>query len=260
MELRHQKLTRYILPLREGGSLPALAEADDEFCYALKFKGGGHGAKALISELIGGEIARAAGLKVPELVFLDVDPLFGITEPDEEIQDLLKASQGLNLGLHYLKGSTTFDPYVNRVDDLYASLTVWVDAFIMNVDRTHRNTNMLSWYGECWLIDHGASLYFHHNWHDREKAVTSPFTYIKDHALLQKASLLEEADRLMKQRITPSVIGEIVDLIPDEWLQWDGVDDTPEQLRQEYKRILVSRLENSNIFVNQAIKARNELI
>lgn len=258
MELRHQQLIRYILPLREGGSLPALAQADDSFRYVIKFKGGGHGTKAVISELIGGSLASRAGLRVPELVFLDIDPLFGITEPDEEIQDLLKASQGLNIGLHFLEGAATFDPYTHRLDPLEASLIVWIDAFMLNVDRTHRNTNMLWWNRECWLIDHGSSLYFHHNWADREKAVTSPFPYIKDHALLGQATKLEEADKIMTQRITPDVIRDITDTIPDEWLQWDGVEETPDQLREQYRDILTRRLENSSIFVNQAILASKQ--
>lgn len=242
--------------MREGGSLPALAEADDSFRYIIKFKGGGHGTKAVISELIGGLLALRAGLRVPELVFLDVDPLFGITEPDEEIQDLLKASQGLNIGLHFLDGSATYDPYTHRLDPLEASLIVWLDAFILNVDRTHRNTNMLWWNHECWLIDHGSSLYFHHNWQDREKAVTTPFTYIKDHALLGQATKLEEADRIMRERITPEVIAEVTAAIPDEWLHWDGVEETPDQIREQYRDILTRRLANSHIFVNQAISAR----
>lgn len=154
--LRRQNVTRYITPLREGGSLPALAEADDGFKYVVKFRGAGHGTKALVAELIGGEIARRLGLRVPELVFLDIDERFGITEPDEEVQDLLKASRGLNLGLHFLSGALTLDPYVNPVDPMTASLIVWLDAFLTNVDRTVKNTNMLVWHGtETWLIDHG---------------------------------------------------------------------------------------------------------
>ena len=152
-ELRHQQVTRFIMPLREGGSLPALAEADDGFKYVVKLRGAGHGAKALIAELIGGEIARAAGLRMPEIVFLDIDEDFGRTEPDEEIQDLLKASRGLNLGMHFLSGAVTLDPYINTIDALDASKIVWLDSFITNVDRTVRNTNMLLWHNEPWLID-----------------------------------------------------------------------------------------------------------
>ena len=164
--LRTVQVIRYVTPLREGGSLPAIAEADDGFLYVLKFRGAGQGVKALISELIGGEIARTLGLKVPEIVFARLDAAFGRTEPDEEIQDLLKASVGLNLGLHYLSGSITFDPTVNVVDALTASKIVWLDCLLTNVDRTPRNTNMLIWNKELWLIDHGAALYFHHAWDD----------------------------------------------------------------------------------------------
>lgn len=260
MQLRHQHLTRYVTPLREGGSLPALAEADDDFSYVVKFRGAGHGTKALIAELIGGRVAHALGMKVPELVFLDIDEDFGRTEGDEEIQDLLKASRGLNLGLHFLSGALTLDPYVNPVDDMLASKIVWLDAFLTNVDRTVRNTNMLLWKGELWLIDHGASLFFHHSWRGWEQAALSPFPYIKDHALLHKASKIEEADRLMRQKITPRTLEKIVDLIPDEWLRWDDTDQSPEEIRRVYKQFLTTRLMNSHIFVKQAVDARKSLI
>lgn len=260
MELRRQQVTRYITPLREGGSLPALAEADDVFKYVVKFRGAGHGKKALIAELVGGEIARALGLKVPELVFLDIDEDFGRTEGDEEIQDLLKASRGLNLGLHFLSGALTVDPYVNPVDETLASEIVWLDAFITNVDRTVKNTNMLVWNGETWLIDHGAALYFHHSWRDWEKAAMSPFPYIKDHALIRRATRIEEVDKLLRQRISPRTLDRIVDLIPDEWLEWEGVQETPSQLRDVYKRFLATRLKNSYIFVKEASDARKSLV
>ena len=188
--LRTVNVTRYIQPLREGGSLPALAEADDNFKYVLKFKGNGHGVKALIAELIGGEIARSLGLRVPELVFANLDEAFGRTEADEEIQDLLRGSQGLNLALHFLSGAITFDPVVTAVDPALASQIVWLDAFIMNMDRTIKNTNMLMWHRELWLIDHGACLYFHHSWTNREALAQSPFSLVKDHVLLPQAALL----------------------------------------------------------------------
>ncbi len=260
MELRRQQVTRYITPLREGGSLPALAEADDGFKYVVKFRGAGHGKKALIAELVGGEIARALGLKVPELVFLDIDEDFGRTEGDEEIQDLLKASRGLNLGLHFLSGALTVDPYVNPVDETLASEIVWLDAFITNVDRTVKNTNMLVWNGETWLIDHGAALYFHHSWRDWEKAAMSPFPYIKDHALIRRATRIEVVDKLLRQRISPRTLDRIVDLIPDEWLEWEGVQETTSQLRDVYKRFLATRLKNSYIFVKEASDARKSLV
>src|ERR1700742_1016350 len=164
LSLRSVQVTRYVTPLREGGSLPAIAEADDGFLYVLKFRGAGQGVKSLVAELIGCELARMLGLRVPELVLASLDAAFGRTEPDEEIQDLLKASVGLNLGLHYLSGSITYDPAVTKVQSLPASQIVWLDALLTNVDRTARNTNMLVWNKELWLIDHGASLYFHHSW------------------------------------------------------------------------------------------------
>lgn len=260
-DIRHQQVTRYITPLREGGSLPALAEADDGFRYVVKFRGAGHGPKALTAELIGGEVARKLGLNVPELVWLDIDERFGITEPDEEIQDLLKASRGLNIGLHFLKGAITLDPYVNNVDALTASLTVWLDAYLTNVDRTVKNTNMLLWHGrETWLIDHGASLYFHHSWSDPAKAALTPFPYIREHALLHKASRLEEADALAHKLLTPEFLTVLTDMIPDEWLTYEGAPDTPEAMRAVYRDFLLRRLENSQIFVKQAVDARKELI
>src|SRR5688500_6863605 len=161
IQLRPVNVTRYVTPLREGGSLPAIAEADDGFLYVVKFRGAGQGIKALIAELIGGELARAAGFKVPEIVFANLDEAFGRIEPDEEIQDLLKSSIGSNLGLHYLQGAITYDPAVHKTDPLMASKIVWLDCLLTNVDRSYRNTNMLMWQRELWLIDHGASLYFH---------------------------------------------------------------------------------------------------
>lgn len=260
MEIRRQKLTRYIVPLREGGSLPAMAEADDGFRYAVKFKGAGHGSKSLISELIGGKIAKSLKFKVPELVFLDLDPLFGITEPDVEIQNLLRKSEGLNLGLHFLDKSMTFDPAVNRIDALTASKLVWLDAFITNVDRTRLNPNMMIWNRELWLIDHGASLYFHHSGKDASEAAVDPFPYIKTHVLLPYADRLVEADKLMRQAITPRTLEKIVDLLPDEWLTEEGETRNPDEIRESYKTFLTKRLSNSKVFVEKAIEERNKLL
>lgn len=260
MELRRQHLSRYITPLREGGSLPALAEADDDFKYVVKFRGAGHGPKALIAELIGGEIARVLGFNVPELVFLDVDEDFGRTEGDEEIQDLLRASQGLNLGLHFLSGALTLDAYVNPVDEFLASEIVWLDSYLTNVDRTTRNTNMLVWNHETWLIDHGASLYFQHSWHGWNQAALSAFPYVKDHALIRKASKIMEIDGLMRSRLTYAIIDEIVNLIPDEWLRWDGYVESPSDLRNVYGAFLKQRLDNTAIFVNEAVKAHGKAL
>lgn len=259
MELRSAHLTRYILPLREGGSLPALAEADDGFKYVVKFKGSGHREKSVIAELLGGEIARKLGFLVPELIFLCLDKAFGQTEGDEEIQDLLQASQGLNLGLHFLSGSINYDPNVMKIDADLASRIVWLDAFITNVDRTFRNTNMLMWHKELWLIDHGSSFYFHHSWDNWEKQAVSPFAFIKDHVLLKEASQIEKADEILKPTITDEFIHELVELIPDEWLQWD-YDQTPDQLRKVYADFLKIRRDNSQIFVKEAQNARQNLI
>ncbi|RUT71963.1 aminotransferase class I and II [Flavobacterium cupreum] len=255
-DLRTVNVTRYITPLREGGSLPALAEADDDFKYVLKFKGAGHGVKALIAELVGGQIAKALKLQLPELVFANLDEAFGRTEADEEIQDLLQGSQGLNLALHFLSGAITFDPVVTTVDAKLASQIVWLDAYITNVDRTFKNTNMLIWHKELWLIDHGACLYFHHSWNNWEQHAKSPFALIKDHVLLPQASLLKEVDAEYKALLTPEILEEITNTIPLEWLQWEDTDETPEALRNVYLQFLLTRLNHSEIFVNQAQNAR----
>lgn len=258
MEIRRERLIRYITPLREGGSLPALAEAADDFKYVVKLIGAGHGKKALIAELIGGMVATAFKFNVPEYVLLDLDSAFGITEPDEEVQELLRKSEGLNLGLHFLDGAATFDTKVNTIDSLEASKIVWLDAFLTNVDRTRVNTNMMVWNSKIWLIDHGASLYFHHSWRKPEQAPTDPFPYIKTHALLPYATRLDEADRLMRQAITPRTLSKIVDLIPQEWLvDEDGID--PEEKRETYRKFLITRLKESNIFVQEA-KRQHQLL
>ncbi len=246
--------------MREGGSLPAIAEADDGFLYVLKFRGAGQGVKALIADYIGGELARAVGLKVPEIVFANLDAAFGRTEPDEEIQDLLKASVGLNLGLHYLSGAITLDPVVNQQPAALASQIVWLDAFLMNVDRTARNTNMLIWQKELWLIDHGASLYFHHAWSGWRDAAEKPFVQIKDHVLLPQASALPEADALMRTKITDDVLTEIINGIPDNWLEANPDLSSPEEGRNVYRSFLQTRLQAASIFVNEAQHARNAII
>ena len=258
--LRTVNVTRYITPLREGGSLPALAEADDDFKYVLKFKGAGHGVKALIAELIGGEIARVLKLKMPELVFANLDEAFGRSEGDEEIQDLLQGSQGLNLAMHYLSGAINYDPVVTIVDEKLASKIVWLDAYITNVDRTFRNTNMLMWRKELWLIDHGACLYFHHSWNTWEKHAQSPFALIKDHVLLPQATVLKEVDAEFKTILSPDVLGSIVNLIPEEWLEWEDSDESPEARRDVYLQFLLIRLNHSEIFINEAQNARKTLI
>jgi hypothetical protein len=257
--LRAVNVTRYVTPLREGGSLPAIAEADDGFLYVLKFRGAGQGARALIAEVIGGEIARAAGLKVPEIVFANLDEAFGRTEPDEEIQDLLKASVGLNLALHYLSGAITFDPIITTVDPLLASKIVWLDCLLMNVDRTPRNTNMLTWHKELWLIDHGASLYFHHSWDNWRGKAIQPFTQVKDHVLLPRATMLELADIELREILSKDRIRSIVHLIPAEWLN-DGPFNSPEGYRDAYTEFLVTRIAHSGVFLKEAQHAAETFI
>lgn len=259
-ELRTVNVTRYVTPLREGGSLPAIAEADDKFLYVLKFRGAGQGRKALIAELIGGEIARALGLKVPEIVFANLDSAFGRTEPDEEIQDLLKASVGLNLGLHYLSGSITFDPAVTTIDAALASQIVWLDSLLLNVDRTCRNTNMLLWYRELWLIDHGAALYFHHSWDNWADKAKLPFAQVKDHVLLPQASELAAADAASKAVLTDDVIRSIVALVPGEWLDNEPSFSSAQDHRQAYEQFLITRIAHSETFVKHAQDAREALI
>ncbi len=259
-DLRTVRVTRYVTPLREGGSLPAIAEADDGFLYVLKFRGAGQGRKALIAELIGGELARAAGLRMPEQVFAELDVAFGRSEPDEEIQDLLKASVGLNLGLHYLSGAITYDPAVSTVDTSIASKIVWLDALLLNVDRTPRNPNLLLWHKQLWLIDHGAALYFHHAWQNWEAYVAKPFVQIKDHVLLPQAAQLAEVDAEMRVLLTPDVVENIVAALPEAWLNQEQEEADADAMRRVYVQFLNRRIAQSEVFVHEAQTARHGLI
>lgn len=259
-QLRTVNVTRYVTPLREGGSLPAIVEADDGFLYVMKFRGAGQGEKALIAELISGEIARVLGFRVPEIVFADLDIAFSRSEPDEEIQDLLRGSVGLNLALHFLSGSITFDSLITTVDTKLASQIVWLDSFITNVDRTARNTNMLMWHKELWLIDHGASLYFHHSLDNWAQQSQSPFSSIKNHVLLPQATELEAVDAEFRQKLTPERIRAIVALVPDEWLSDGSTTQSAEERRQVYIQFLEARLAASEIFVKEAQNARKTLV
>ena len=259
-QLRTVNVTRYVTPLREGGSMPAIAEADDEFLYVVKFRGAGQGKKALIAELISGEIARVLQLKIPEIVFANLNEAFGRTEPDEEIQELLRASEGLNLALHYLTGAITYDPTVTKIDGLLASKIVWLDCFITNVDRTVRNTNMLVWQSELWLIDHGASLFFHHSWDNAAAQAIKPFTYVKDHVLLPLACNLQIVNDDFIKILTPQKLIDIVGLIPDEWLLEDAPFKKISEHREAYAHFLINRLANTEIFLNEAIHARETVI
>jgi hypothetical protein len=258
-ELRTVNVTRYVTPLREGGSLPAIVEADDGFLYVLKFRGAGQGKKALVAELIGGEIARALGFRVPEIVLANLDEAFGRIEGDEEIQDLLKASTGLNLGLHYLSGAITFDPVVNVVDAITASKIVWLDCMLLNVDRTSRNTNMLMWHKELWLIDHGASLYFHHSWTGTENP-RRPFPNVRDHVLLHRATELKKVNEELCCTLTPDTLRTIVGLVPAEYLPEDHTFGSVDEHRDAYIEFLQGRIADADYFVNEANEARKSLV
>jgi hypothetical protein len=256
--IRTVTATRYVTPLREGGSLPAIIEADDDGMYVLKFRGAGQGPKALIAELVAGEIGRAAGLPVPEIVFVELDGDLARTEPDPEIQDLIKASAGLNLALDYLPGSVAFDPVTDRPSPELASAIVWFDAYVTNVDRTPRNTNILTWHDRLWLIDHGAALYFHHDPSGDPIAQSrSSFSRIKDHVMLPFADALDEADATLAPHLTEDALAPIVAAIPNAWLA-DG-ELTPDDLRHMYMEYLSSRLRFRNIFVEEAMRARLHL-
>ncbi len=258
--IRDIDVTRYILPLREGGSLPALAEADDGGKYVIKFCGAGQGTKALIAELLGGEIARKLLLNVPEIVFVHLAEGFGRTQGDEEIQDLLKFSQGLNLALEFLPGAVTYDAAVNSVDISLASRIVWLDAFITNVDRTFRNTNMLLWNKDLWLIDHGAAFYFHHTWTTWEQHSISTFSLIKDHVLLPFAKDINSADAWARSHLNEVFFKELVESIPDDWLRWEGNDFSVQEKREVYFHFLCKRLEHSEVFIKFANDTRQKLI
>jgi hypothetical protein len=272
--LRTVRATRYVAPLREGGSLPAIVEGNDDGLYVVKFRGAGQGARALVAELVAGEIGRALGLLVPEIVLIEVDPVLGRAEPDSEIQSLLKASGGLNLALDFLPGALPFGPRLAQEQfgaaassgdthqqggDL-ASEIVWFDAFVTNVDRTARNPNLLLWHRRLWLIDHGAALYFHHTWKDYRARARSGFPQVKEHVLLPYAGDLLGADGRLSRRLTPEALESIVALIPDDWLEADPHFAGREQQREAYVEYLQDRLRAPRHFVEEAQGARRELV
>ena len=247
--LRRIEATRYVTPLREGGSLPALVEASDDGLYVLKFHGAGQGRKALVAEVVAGELARALGFDVPELALVELDPALGQAEPDPEIQDLLIASAGLNLGVDFLPGALPFSPAAGPAPaPAQAADIVWFDALVTNVDRTARNTNMLLWHGRLWLIDHGASLYFHHAAEQAEGHERTPFAAIAEHVLLPFAGSIEEADARLAPRVTPELLQEIAAAVPEDWLDGDN--------RQVYVDYLRGRLEQPREFVGEAERSR----
>ena len=259
--IRTVTATRYIHPLREGGSLPAVVEADDQELYVMKFVGAGQGARALIAELVAGEIGRALGLLVPEIVLMELDPLLGRAEPNPEIRDLIVASAGLNLGLRYLPSAFAYNPLLEPpvAADL-ASAIVWFDAYVTNVDRTARNVNMLIWQDELWLIDHGAALYFHHDWGDYLERSRSPFAFIRQHVLIKLASQVRAADARLRLLLTTERLQQIVDDIPAIWLGDERQFANPEEHRAAYLAYLTARLVAAENFVQEAVNAHAALV
>jgi hypothetical protein len=236
-------------------------EADDDGTYVVKFRGAGQGPKALVAELIAGEIGRALGLPVPEIVLVELDPSFARLEMDPEIQDLLRRSEGINVALDFLPGSISYDPLVPpHPDAAVASDVVWFDAFVSNVDRSARNTNLLDWHGRIWLIDHGAALYFHHEWSDVMARATRPFPQIRDHVLLPIASELEMADTRAHACLNTGLFEEIAAAVPTMFLESGFGDDAPDAVREMYLQYLIARLAQSNLFVEEAARARVQLV
>ncbi|MFC7732674.1 HipA family kinase [Actinomadura keratinilytica] len=231
---------RYVTPLREGGSLPGVVEADDLGTYVMKFTGAGQGRKALVAEVIAGELGRRLGLRVPDQVIIDLDPAIGRHEPDPDVQDLLKASTGWNLGVDFLPGSLGFDPLGWTPDAGFASRVLWFDAFIGNVDRSWRNPNMLVWHGDVWLIDHGASLYFHHAWANASRVFSGPYD-VDDHVLTPYATALADAEAELAPRITEALLREVLGLVPDRWLDGDPHFDGADAARDAYVELLLAR-------------------
>ncbi len=258
--MRTVTATRYVTPLREGGSLPAIVEADDDGLYVLKFRGAGQGPKALIAELVAGELARALGLPVPEIVFMQLDVALARTEPDAEIQDLIRASGGLNLALDYLPGALAFDPLAMRPDAELASAVVWLDALVCNIDRSARNTNLLWWHQRLWLIDHGAALVFQHQWDGYLERSTAPFAPIREHVLLPLATALASADTTLPQRLAEPVLADIVRRIPDDWLLPDRAFNSAQAQRDAYRLYLERRLRSPRAFAQEARRAHDLLL
>ena len=249
---RTVQATRYVAPLREGGSLPGLVEADDDGLYVLKFRGAGQGPWALVAEVVGGELARAVGLPVPELVLVEVDARLGHAEPDPEIQDLIAASPGTNAGVDFLPGALGFTPAPGAMDPAQAAEVVWLDALVMNVDRTPRNPNLLTWHGRTWLIDHGAALYLQHDAAigPREAAERS-FGHIAQHVLLPLAGSVEEADARLARRLDEPALERVAGAVPDAWLG--------DRRREDLVEFLTRRLASPRAFAKEAEDARRAL-
>jgi hypothetical protein len=249
---------RYVTPLREGGSLPAVVEADDGALYVVKFTGAGQGARALVAELVVGELARACGLRVPEIVLVELDAGFGRNEPDPEIRDLLRASTGTNLGLAYLPGAIAYDPIAPpEVGEELASSIVWLDAFTTNVDRSPRNPNLLLWEGGLWLIDHGAALYFHHAWPTAGAHAGGRFPQVRDHVLLHRAARLQAADDALRPRVAAALEAGLLAEIPDAWLLPGADPGGAAETRSRYGAWFAARLQSTAGFLAEAAHARS---
>ncbi len=259
MDLPLIAVERYVTPLREGGSLPAVVAGEDLGLYVLKFRGAGQGVKALVAEVIVGGLARALGLPIPELVLLRLDADLARTEPDPEIQELIRVSAGLNLGMDYLPGAANFDAATGPVDGELASDIVWFDALVSNVDRSVRNPNLMVWHRRLWLIDHGAALYFHHGWDGAPVAADGRFARIADHVLLPWAGDIAGADARLAATLTDEAIARVLAQVPDEWLAADPGLSTPGQWRRAYADWLHRRLASRAGFVEEAIAAHAQL-
>jgi hypothetical protein len=252
---------RYVAPLREGGSLPALVEIEDGRLVVLKLRGAGQGARALVAEILAGELARAVGLPVPELLLVELDPALALTEPDPEIRDLLLASVGTNVGLVHLPGALPFDPAARpSVPGALASLVVALDAYVMNVDRTPRNPNLLSWRGSIWLIDHGAALYWHHAWEGEPLGALGPFPRVRDHVLLPWADDLAGAGAALVRALPDEVIARVVGLVPDDWLGDAAAPEARVARRAGYAEHLRARRDAAATFIEEALRARTQRV
>jgi hypothetical protein len=255
--LRTVSATRYVTPLREGGSVPALVEADDDGLYVVKLLGAGHGRKALVAELLAGGIARHLGLPVPDLVLVELDAALSKAEPDQEIQDLLARSAGTNFGLDFLPGALAFAPTVAPAPEPdLAAAVVWLDAYTTNVDRTARNPNLIVWHRRPYLIDHGSALYIHHSWAEPDVHARRPFVQVRDHVLLPFAGPIPEADARLAPQLDRAVLEGLAASIPDDWLQAEEGLPDPDAHRRAYVDYLVTRLEAPRAFVEEAERAR----
>lgn len=251
--------TRYLTPLREGGSLPAVIEADDDRLYVMKFVGAGQGPRVLTAEVMAGAIAQSIGLNLPEMALLYLDPVMAATERHEEIMDLLRASSGTNLGFRFLEQAFAYNPLLNPqpMDGMTASQIVWLDSYIMNVDRTARNVNILIAQGKVWVIDHGAAFYFHHTWENLAERARSPFAFVREHTLLPFANEMQEVDALVKAQLDDDFLRAVVELPPEEWLTHDERIGDASAQREAYFQFLRERRDASAVFVAEAVKARS---